>query len=268
MRLELQFIESMKSREIIVGLIAIICLGLVPSTAYAAKPAVYDLVWTKKANKRTGLYVSKVNTIADNLSLHLDGLYYYGDMEAAGISLAAPNLGNLGFGATINYHQGVTPYIKMRYSVGAGFLQGDNQHYSAYVATPRAFQSAFGRAAFGVEYYPIRHKGLYLYLGLALQYSYISYDIHSIEGNEHSVLPMIPFEIGYNFEVGKSWHIGVHAGIAQGLLDMPNSNLDAWPSETGGFGTSKVNRFADGYFQLGISLTYSWHECESCRLAR
>ncbi len=266
MRFELQFIKSMKSREFIVSLVVLVCLGFAPSALFAAKPAAYDLVWTKKAHKRTGLYVSKVNTIADNLSLHIDGLYYYGDMEVNGMSLAAPNIGNLGFSATVNYHQGVTPYIKMRYGIGAGFLQGDNGHYAGNYESPRAFQSGFARASMGVEYYPIRHKGFYIYAGLALQYSYIDYDILGHAGIEHAVLPMIPIEIGYNFKLGKSWNLGIHAGVAQGLLDMPHSNLDGWPSED--FGTSKYNRFADGYFQLGISLTYSWHECESCRLAR
>ncbi len=256
----------MKSRKFIVSVIAIVCLGLIPSSLYAAKPAAYELVWSRKANKRTGLFVTKVNSIADNFSLSVDGLYYYGDTEAEGISLAAPNVGNIGFLVSANYHQGLTPYIKMRYSLGAGFMQGDNRLYKDISSTTRSFQSGVGRLAAGVEYYPIRYAGLYIYAGLALQYNFVSYDILGNEGNEHTVLPMIPIEIGYNFKVGDSWRIGIHAGVSQGLIDIPNSNLDAWPQEN--FGNSKKNRWADGYFQLGITLSYTWHDCESCRLSR
>ena len=81
------------------------------------------------------------------------------------------------------------------------------------------------------------------------------------EGQVVSVLPMLPLEIGYNINLTHGFFMTVMASVHQGLLDVPNSNLDAYP-------LTKSSRFqwGDGYFMLGVSFSYRWQKCEPCRL--
>ncbi len=239
----------MKGRELFFGLVVLMCLALLPN----------ELVAQERASRRTGLHGARLGGMAkDNVSLAIDGLYYYGDMEVAGFALSAPYAGNLGVNASVSYHQAVARQIKMRYSLGGGFLQGNNAKYDHETYdSPRDFRSGLASAAVGVEWYPIDKKGFYLYAGVLMQYSYITYDIHDDKGVEHTFLPMIPIEIGYNFDVTQEWRIGVHLGMTQGLIDTPGFNLDAWPQE-GKYGNSPANKFPDGYLQLGLTISYSW----------
>ncbi len=240
----------MKSRELFFGLVVLMCLALLPS----------ELAAQRQVNRRTGLYGERIGTAGrDNVSVSVDGLYYYGDMEVAGFSLKAPHLGNFGVKASANYHQSVARQVKMRYSLGGGYLQGNNAKYEQKGDSPRDFHSGLVSAAVGVEWFPIDNAGFYLYAGVLMQYSYVTYDIMGYQGVEHTFLPMIPLEIGYNFELTPEWHLGVHVGMAQGLIDIPGSNLDAWPQEDK-FGNSPENKFPDGYVQLGLTVSYTWNK--------
>ncbi len=243
----------MKNRKLFLSLIIFLCLGSLSSVLYAAKPV----------SRRTGLYQARKGSAAkDNVSLAIDALYYYGDMEVQGFALKRPNGGNFGVNAALSYHQAVARQIKMRYSLAGGFLEGNNSKYEANTTTgvPRGFKSGLASAAVGVEWYPVDNYGFYLYAGVLMQYSYINYDFGAaLGGVEHSFLPMIPLEAGYNFDVAPGWKIGVHLGFTQGLIDVDGFNLDAYP-QAGKLGDSPANKFPDGYLQFGLTISYSWLE--------
>ena len=105
-----------------------------------------------------------------------------------------------------------------------------------------------------------------MYAGLGVAVSYIQYDFYKTKipkGNTVSVLPMLPLEIGYNFYLGRSWFLGVSVAVHQGLMDIAHANLDAWPLES-----TSVFQWGDGYFQIGLSISYRWHNCEVCRISK
>ncbi len=258
----------MKRRNSIYSYIAfILFLGgmILPSSAYAVDDEVRseaDIVWKEDPNPYTGLYTTKINAVGKALSFAVDGLYYYGDMETAGFSLQDPNFNNLSAHLSLNVHQRVHTVLKMRYTLGGGFMRGSKGSGS------RKFDSYNGKVAVGVEYFPFPKLGLYLYAGFAAQYNYINYDIYGNRGVRHTVFPLVPIELGYNFMIKRSWQIGVHIGVSQGLTDTPNINLDGWPTEDLGgiiYDPTNENDWADGYMFLGISISYSWHNNETCR---
>lgn len=265
----------MKSRRLFLGLL-IVGSMVFPAVTHAANPSQRDkkeVVWTKKANKRTGLYTKQNSAIANGLTLSFNALYYYGDVDLNGIAM---NRGfqtqNVTFGGTaaFAYTMLAGKHTNWRFAISAGALKGDNSH--AYPDHYRKFNSVFGEASVGVEWYPFSQAGFYLYGGIALTYSHIKYDFMSAKGNANSILPMIPLEIGYDFKLGRSWGLKINVAAHQGLLDTPHCNLDAYPMESlqnqngVSFGRGGGNKWADGFFQIGLSLTYRWHNCEACRL--
>ena len=268
----------MKSRNIILLLLA---LFLMPVAELCAEPEPYkkpDLVWAKRMNKTTGLYARRQNGQAHAVSLTLDAAYYYGDVENWGLAMVGgPLLDNISGIAKVNYTQPVGTIINIRYSLGAGLIRGDNSYYAQRNEglSYRKFNSVTALAAVGVEVYPIPDAGFYIYAGLMFDYSHINYTYSKIyNGTNESFLPMIPIEIGYQFYLGRSWLMNVHVGAAQGLLDTETFNLDGYPHRhitSNGtvipMGLSH-NRLADGWFNLGITISYSWHNCETCRIRR
>ncbi len=221
------------------------------------------IVWSKRPG-RNGLYSSKSRALGENFSVAIDGLYYYGDMEVAGFSLKSPTWKNLGAHLSANYHQDVLPALKVRYTLGGGYMRGDNEKAKT---TTRTFYAYNAKAAVGVEWYPIFKAGFYIYAGVALQYSNVHYDVYGESGTDHTFLPMIPIELGYDFHLNQDWCLGIHLGVSQGLLDINKINLDGWPSEN--FGNSNLNKWMDGYMYLGVSVSWSWQrtQCAECRLA-
>ncbi|MCM1034397.1 MAG: hypothetical protein NC038_01865 [Paludibacter sp.] len=265
----------MKSRRLFLGLL-IVGSMVFPAVTHAANPSQRDkkeVVWTKKANKRTGLYTKQNSAIANGLTLSFNALYYYGDVDLNGIAMNGGfQTQNVTFGgaAAFAYTMPAGKHTNWRFAISAGALKGDNSH--AYPDHYRKFNSVFGEASVGVEWYPFSQAGFYLYGGIALTYSHIKYDFMSAKGNANSILPMIPLEIGYDFKLGRSWGLKINVAAHQGLLDTPHCNLDAYPMESSqnqngvSFGRGGGNKWADGFFQIGLSLTYRWHNCEACRL--
>ena len=236
--------------------------------AYYSKP-----IWGKKTSRQTGLYTIKNRSVANGVCLNLNAMYYYGDidmLDQAFVHGFQPQNMSLGGGLHFGYLKPLGRFCNWRFTLGAGYLHGnDSARYTIkddglkIPAGKGKFNSVFGEANVGVEFYPFPRAGFYLYAGLGVAVSYINYDFYKTDipkGNTVSVLPMLPLEIGYNFYLGGSWFLGVSASVHQGLMDMGHANLDAWPLDK-----TSVFQWGDGYFQIGLSISYRWHNCEVCR---
>lgn len=264
-----------------------------------AEPASYNksnIVWNKTVDSRSGRYVSKSGSVFPSVSLTLDGAYYYGDNENPGFAwLKQPSLvENIGGMAKLNYSQPITSLLNIRYSVGGGLLRGSNEKYADKVfatdqqTTYRKFQSWILNAAVGVEIFPIPDNGFYIYAGILFNYSNVNTHYGKLSPetdwlfnwNNNSFLPMIPIEVGYQFSLNNNWMMNVHIGISQGFGDTDVLNLDGFPHKfpdeirgTGSFAGYRADgtttgRFFDGWFNVGITFSYSWHKCEVCRLLK
>ncbi len=258
----------MKRRIFFASIVILLCLGFLPSTLTAANPhRKQGVAWTKKPNPITGRYTTKANTVFHSIMFSLDGLYYYGDMEVRGFSLKKPYYKNLGVGVSVAYLQPIAGVVNFRYGVSTGWLQGSNAKESDYANAPREFNSFFVRPNFGIEWYPWHEAGFYIYAGFAWNYSHIKYDVYNyFYGSKDCMLPMIPIEIGYSFPISKNWICGIKLAAEQGLVDTKTMNLDGYPHPND-FGVDwRYNKWSDGNFKLGISFTYQWKKCETCRL--
>ena len=253
-----------------------------------------DIVWTKNASSHTGRYTTKGTTVAHAISLTLDAAYYYGDVENRGLAVAGGPLfaDNICGMAKINYSP-VASILNIRYSLGGGVLRGNNEKYADKLYTTenplsyRKFQSWILNGAVGVEIFPIADAGFFIYAGVMFNYSNVTMDYgKDAPGSDwkynwknNSFLPMIPVEIGYQFKLKKSWLMNVHVGIAQGLGDNQTLNLDGYPHDLKERGTgtaagmsgtmgTPTKQWWDGWFNVGITISYSWHNCEICRLRK
>ena len=258
---------------VFIGLIAF----LLPSSLFALNPSrrnEVDLIWSKRTNSR-GLYTRSANTggkyVSNGLTISLAANYYYGDVDPSGIAFKGGFRGNNvsgGLVATFAYTMPLSRHCNWRFGGGLGYLHGARTEEELVGnQTTRSFTSLYIEPAAGVEYYPFTRAGFYLYAGLGLNLNVRTKSNYGgVEGSPVSVLPIIPVEIGYDIRAGRSFLIRIFAGVHQGLLDIAYMNLDGYPIP-GGEGTGKfsMNEWADGYFQVGVSVSYKWHNCEKCR---
>ncbi len=268
-----------KSVKTIILSILVLLLA-VPCTVFA-EPGLYrapDYVWTKRPNRHTGRYVSPVNNASQAFTLSIDPLYYYGDMDNEGaVFKNGFSLGNVGFWGNLSYLQPLgMSGVKLRYTLGSGLLRGNGEGGSKKIAElmrPRKFRSVMARAAVGAEWYPVNGAGFYLYAGLSLGFSHVTFDyrnsdgtidLHDVKANTFAL--MVPLEIGYNWTVKDSWIIGLHAGWSPAVFDRDGWNLDGNPNKEYSIGLSQWNKSPDGLLQFGITIGYSWHNCKDCRV--
>ncbi len=266
----------MKSyRFIICVFISTILFPVFADAASPVKKSRADVVWTKKPSRINGLYTQQNTAIAYGLTVSANGLYYYGDVDRRGLAMNGGfQTQNVTFGgaAAFAYLMPAGRHTNWRFSLNLGTLRGDNS--KSYADSYRKFNSIFGELAAGVEWFPFPTAGFYLYGGVALAYSYIHYDYMTARGARSSVLPLIPLEIGYDFKIGRSLGIKINFSVHQGIIDTPSCNLDGYPMTAAqnsaglDFGRGGGNQWADGFFQIGLGITYRWHNCETCRRYR
>ena len=281
-------------------LIAFLTLPL----AAAARSGQTDIVWTKKQSSRTGLYTTKNYFISHGVSLNVSALYFYGDVDNIGLVFNGGfNVKNLsvGGGIGINYNLPVSNHVNLRFGINAGRLRADNTEKFSALDTARydfrSFHSWYIQPAFGVLYYPFSQAGFYITGGIAVAASIIDdfcfYRPMPVEGSSqktlqpitnggkttYGILPMVQLGLGYSWSLSKSWSLSVEFMVQEGLVDTKFMNLDAWPLDASqndrgidvgaSFrstenGTARV-RWNDGWFQLGLTVVYQWHNCEHCR---
>lgn len=242
--------------------------------AHGARTAQYNKPrWSKKPNGHTGLYTIKNRSIANGICIGVNAMYYYGDidqLDQAFVHGFQPQNMSYGGSLYLAYSMPMGRFFNWRFSLSAGYLHGNDSTRRAETKTGEMvevgkgkFKNIFGEAAAGLEFYPLPRAGFYLYAGLGVNIGHIDYDFYKTTipaGSLVSVLPMIMGEVGYNFYLGGSCFLGLALSVHQGLVDMANSNLDAWPVKS-----TSVFQWGDGYFQFGISFSYRWHNCETCR---
>ena len=156
----------------------------------------------------------------------------------------------------------------------------------------RRFRAFLVQPAVGIEIYPFTRAGFYLYAGVALTASIITnyefyYHEHAtnkldkITGSTFGILPMVQVGLGYSWRLSSSWAFSVELMLQEGLVDLHYMNLDAYPMaatqnskgiEMGSTSLTYTNRYGektmhwnDGWFQLGITVSYRWNTCETCR---
>ena len=260
---------------------------VVPSTFADTKPKKAEVnynarhpqynkpVWGKKVGS-SGLYTIRNQSVASGVSLSLNAMYYYGDidmLDQAFIHGFQPQNLSLGGSLHFGYLRPLGRHCNWRFTLGGGYLHGNdsarhtvNKKGETVEAGKGLFKSVFLEGNAGIEYYPFPRAGFYLYAGLGLAVSFINYDFYKYgipAGSTVSVLPMLPLEIGYNFYLGGSFYLGISVSVHQGLMDLGHCNLDAWPLEK-----TSVFQWGDGYFQIGLCFSYRWHNCETCRVLK
>ncbi|MBQ7632064.1 MAG: hypothetical protein IJS82_04830 [Paludibacteraceae bacterium] len=284
-----------------IALLLVSCLTLSVWAEETEEKGGSEFAWSSKQSSRTGLYSTRNYFITNGVSLSVHAMYYFGDVDNVGVAFNGGfNKYNLSYGGALSFQYllPLSHHCNMRFSLGAGKLNGNN----AYIISQnidslgnrrndyRKFDSWFIQPAVGVEIYPFEKAGFYLYGGIALTASHINAEKGTITfendgetikelvpqqdraGNvlfpitTWSFLPMAQLGIGYSIRLNKSWTLNIEAMGQLGLCDLPRMNLDAWPlpdTEASGY---SHNKSPDGWFQLGVTVTYRWRNCEHCRL--
>ncbi|MBQ3716816.1 MAG: hypothetical protein II901_00295 [Paludibacteraceae bacterium] len=262
------------------------------------------VVWTKKPNSRTGLYTTKNYFVSHGVSLGVNAMYYFGDVDNEGVAFHGGfNENNLSYGGSLvfGYTMPAGNHCNIRYSLMGGTLRGNNKAKFDALPDPRddyrKFNSILILPSVGVEYYPFSNAGFYIYGGLAVAVSIITnYEFYAyrkvdasgirqrtkLEGKTFGILPMVQVGIGYSWRLTQSWTMSAEIMLNEGLIDTHYMNLDAFPlaGSQSSDGQPLGNSFGkwtdkngnehihwnDGWFQVGITVSYRWRNCESCRI--
>lgn len=284
----------------------ILCGLLLISPVVSAKQGQDRIVWTSKQNSQTGLYTTKNYFVSHGVSLGVNALYYFGDVDNEGVAFHGGfNLENLSIGGGFNfgYTLPVGNCVNLRFAAMAGTLRGNNTLKFQSLPEPRddyrKFQSVIIEPSVGVEYYPFSNAGFYLYGGLAVTGSIITnYEFYyyystpggrvrsenPLTGKTFGILPMIQLGLGYSFRLAPSWVLSLELMVQEGLIDTHYMNLDAFPMAANqndqGIALGNPNQLEkwtdregkehihwnDGWFQFGITVSYRWRNCEHCRI--
>ncbi len=275
-----------------------------PAAMAKAKKVKDKIVWTKTPNKRTGLFSTRNYFVSHGVSLNLSALYYFGDVDNEGVAFTGGfNKENVSYGGGLQfaYLMPAGNHCNMRFALMGGTLNGNNKVKFDNLDPPRddyrKFQSILIQPAFGVEYYPFSNAGFYLYGGVAVTASIITnYEFYYmarhegssektrelLKGSTFGILPMVQLGLGYSFRLAPSWTLSIEAMIQEGLIDTHYMNLDAFPlaASQNSAGVELGNSFGkwtdrygkehihwnDGWFQLGLTISYRWRNCEKCRI--
>lgn len=201
-----------------------------------------------------GLYSTSTKYKEQGISLSLDMLYSYDDIDATGVSTRI--LSNWTGGGSFSYYVAMTQGVNFRATLGSGYIHGDYPNQSD--GTGKAsFWTVYGELDAGVEWYPWLDYGFYVYGGIGCMMNAVRYTYGGNDEKPINWLPVVPLEIGYNFDIDENWRIGVHLGGHIGLIDTRTSNLDGYPNK---YTVAKPssNKTPDGYLTFGINFIYRW----------
>ena len=258
------------------------------------------IVWTKKPSSKTGLYTTKNYFVSHGVGGNINALYYFGDVDNEGLAFHGGfNVHNLSVGGTLSffYKLPAGSHCNIRFTLMGGTLHGNNELKFSSLDLPRddyrKFQAVLVQPAVGVQYYPFSNAGFYLYGGVAVAGSIITnYEFYYypkkgaerklLQGKTFGILPMVQLAIGYTWRLTDSWSMGAEIMIQEGLIDTHYMNLDAFPlaPSQNSDGVALGNSFGkwtdrygkehihwnDGWFQVGLTVTYHWRNCEHCRI--
>lgn len=281
-------------------LLFIIALPMLCSPAYAADQK--RIVWRQSASSRSGLYTTKNYFVTNGVAFGVSALYYFGDVDNEGLAFNGGfNVNNLSIGGGLHfmYQMPAGNHCNIRFGLMGGTLRGNNELKFKSLPDPRddyrRFNSWIIQPAVGVQYYPFSNAGFYIYGGLAVTASIITdyqfwymkrvdnQKVRSLlQGKTYGILPMVQVGIGYSWRLTDSWLMSAEIMLQEGLIDTYFMNLDAFPlapsQNTDGVTLGNdfgkwVDRYGkehihwnDGWFQVGITVTYRWSNCEYCRV--
>lgn len=280
----------------LITLLLIICMPSILSAVNPAQKRRSSIAWSASQSKQTGLYRRDNGGGLDGWVFSLNANYYYGDVDAQGIIFKDGfRTNNLGGSIGVAYEHPIpnSNHFALRYQANLGLIRGNAWEDRA--ADPIrsdqkvAFYNISLEPSVGVEFYPSRRAGFYLYAGLALNMGLIN-DAFERQGAtsatdyghpkmHFSALPMAVLEIGYDINF-KTCMLRFSASAHQGLLDAYHCNLDGYPNpyeqingNTGGYGSPQykpysMNEWADGYFQVTVGFSWKGRKCEVCRMMR
>ena len=265
-----------------------------------AQPGKQRIVWTKKPCSQTGLYTAKNYFVSHGVTIGASAMYYFGDVDNEGVAFTGGfNKDNVSYGGGLafSYNLPAGNHCNMRFGLMGGTLNGNNKVKFDNLDQPRddyrKFSSILIQPSVGVQYYPFSQAGFYLYGGLAVSASIITnyefwYYQHQVRqpepltGKTFGILPMVQLGLGYSWRLAESWIMSAEIMVQEGLIDTHYMNLDAWPlaASQNSEGIALGNSFGkwtdrygkehihwnDGWFQVSISVTYQWHNCEQCRI--
>lgn len=281
----------------------ILALLALPSIAFA-KSGHQSVVWRQTPGGTTGLYTTKNYFVTNGVSLNVSGLYYFGDADNEGLAFHGGfNLNNLSIGGGFQfaYQMPAGNHCNIRFGLMGGTLRGNNEEKFKNLPEPRddfrKFHSILIQPAVGVQYYPFSNAGFYLYGGLAVTGSIIdNYEYYYykrvgnekvrtlLQGKTFGILPMVQLGLGYSWRLSDSWLLSLEVMVQEGLLDTHFVNLDAIPmaksQNSDGIEISNPVPYSkwtdkdgkehlhwnDGWFQVGLTVTYRWSNCEYCRV--
>lgn len=289
----------MNNRSQITLLLAIAFL-VMPLVAMAQEYVPKRVVWRSKPGSSTGLYTTHNYFVSHGVSLNASALYYFGDVDNEGVAFSGGfNKENMSYGGGLQfaYNLPAGNHCNIRFGLMGGTLRGNNKVKLDNLDLPRddyrKFQSFFIQPAVGVQYYPFSQAGFYIYGGLAATFSIITnfefwyYQQHvrqpePLTGKTYGLLPMVQLAIGYSWRLSNSWTMSAELMVQEGLIDTQYMNLDAFPLDpsqnskgvalgnsfgkwTDRYGKEHIH-WNDGWFQLGITVSYHWRNCEHCRV--
>lgn len=233
-----------------------------------------SLVWTMEKD-HNGRYTGNYLYVARGFNVMFGANYYYGDIDNTGLVFNGGfQKQNFRGAVTLTYQHPFAGHFNLRSSVAAGILHGDNSQLEKN--DPKQFQSLYFEPSVCVDYYPVHWLGFYIFAGVGVNASAIKYEFRNpgvdpVQGEVLRFLPLVPFGAGWAIPLGRSSGVMLHLEVSahQGILDTPIMNLDAYPqtkAQNGvrDYGMSKTaegkrtNAWADGYFQVGVALSYRW----------
>ena len=283
-----------------------------------------DVAWNKKTRSYKGLYTRRTIVPDYYFSIRGAATWYVGDFggksnafqnyiemnqfirendlsaSEANAARSANWSGAGGFMCNLI----LSSHFQLRTQIMVGNLRGNNKFFneqfdahdamgdttSAFWTCPgREFSSIYLEPQIGVEYYPVKKVGFFLYAGVAVtmgwatkyRFTFPDYrdewnetrqEINNLaEANPPFIInPHIPFGFGYKQKIGKDWLLGIEYILHVSLLNVNKVSFDGWPYEweTGaavGYRVDKNQR--DVYSEFAVTLSYMYHTCPTCRAA-
>ena len=289
----------MKNRSYFSLFLAITLIAL-PMMTFATEGH-QRIVWRQKSSASTGLYTTRNYFVTQGVSLGAGAVYYFGDVDNEGLAFHGGfNVENLslGGGLQFSYQMPIGNHCNIKFGLMGGTLRGNNEAKFKSLPEPRddyrRFNAIIVQPAVGVQYYPFTNAGFYLYGGLTITGSIITdyqfWYMKRVEGGKertllqgktYGILPMVQLGLGYSWRLSDSWLLSLEVMLQEGLIDTYYMNLDAFPLAPGqnSDGVKLGNDFGkwvdkngkehihwnDGWFQVGLTITYRWSNCEYCR---
>lgn len=270
----------------------IFCPFVVHAQKYQKEVKPTRIMWTQRPNAHSGLFTARNHFVAPGFSLNVSMLYYFGDVENEGTTVSGGlNGSNVSAGAALTYQYPLSTHCNLRVGAMVGFLHANNEGKLVTRTDYRKFESIVIQPFIGVQYYPFSQAGFYLYGGVGVTASIITkYDFvvygsdppEHLSGSTFGILPQAQIGLGYSWVLSTSWSLSLEAMVQPGFCDEYYMNLDAYPlaaaqSSSGqAYGTGgqwyydinheRQHKWIDGWFQVGVTITYQWRNCETCQI--